>query len=109
MSLRTRFFTALYITTLLSASADDVDEARLTLTSQGFQPPILQLSGRHKTRLHLINQTKTAAEFESSDLSREVIVPGGHEVILYLPPLPPGRYRYFNDFHSNSSGEIRIP
>ncbi len=109
MTLYTRFFAALYMTTLISASAANLDEASLSITPQGFQPQPLKLSGQHKTRLHLRNHTASAAEFESADLSREIIVPAHSEVILYLPPLHPGIYRYFNDFHTSESGQIRVP
>ena len=59
-----------------------------------------------RVRLVLRNQDAMPAEFESYDLSREVIVPGNKEVAIYVGPLEAGNYQFFNDFNHQMKGAI---
>jgi hypothetical protein len=45
------------------------------------------------------NLDSTTEEFESRTLRVEKIVAGNSDITLHLPPLVPGRYRFYGDFN----------
>ena len=78
----------------------------LVIHGQQFEPGELALPAGTKLKLVIRNQDSLPAEFESSDLSREVIVPANGEVTIYVGPLEPGRYQFFNDFNRAMQGTV---
>ncbi len=89
----------------LSVMADDPS---FTLTRQGghFSPSPLVVPIHLKIRLVVDNQDQDAMEFESESLSWEIVIPPHHSTVLYLNPLEPGRYGYFNDNDPQQKGII---
>ena len=63
---------------------------------------------RLQVKLLIHNQDSLPAEFESYDLSREVVVPGHSSVTVYIGPLSPGRYNFFNDFNHAAQGWVVV-
>ena len=78
----------------------------LSIHDKQFEPKQLALPSGIKLKLVIRNQDGLPAEFESSDLSREVVVPGHGEVTIYVGPLDPGNYQFFNDFNHEMQGTI---
>ena len=78
----------------------------LSIHDSQFEPKQLTLTSGVKLKLVIRNLDEMPAEFESSDLSREVIVPGHGEVTIYVGPLDPGNYQFFNDFNHEMQGTI---
>ena len=78
----------------------------------GELPPRDLAAGWHPDRLHLEILVKNVdvlpAEFESNDFNREVVIPGGTELPVYVGPLKPGTYAFFNDFHQASTGKLIV-
>ncbi len=93
----------------VSAQAEPRPSVSLQIDEQGFRPGLLQLHPALSYRLQLNNLSGRAIEFESPDLSREVIVPAHSQVNIFLPALQPGHYVYFDDFHPQNRGQILIP
>jgi len=91
----------------LIAVAADTDYT-LTIKDHLFQPSQLSIPSGKKVKLVLRNQDNLPVEFESSDLSREVIVPGHGEVTIYLGPIDSGTYQFFNDFNHGMQGSIVV-
>ncbi len=91
----------------LATFAADTDYA-LNIKDQRFQPNELIIMAGQKAKLVIRNQDGMPAEFESSDLSREVIVPGHGEIVIYVGPLEPGTYQFFNDFNHEMKGSIVV-
>ena len=75
----------------------------LTIEDHQFKPKELEIPAGIKVKLVIENLDKTAEEFESYELNREKIVPGGKKVTLFLGPLKPGSYRYFGEFHQKTA------
>jgi hypothetical protein len=46
------------------------------------------------------------AEFESSSLHREKIVNPGSQIAVFVGPLDPGSYEFFDDFHGETRGHL---
>jgi len=91
----------------LVAFAADADYA-LSIKDKRFQPDELIITAGQKAKLVIRNQDGMPAEFESADLSREVIVPGHGEIVIFVGPLEPGTYRFFNDFNHDMKGSIVV-
>lgn len=80
----------------------------LAIHGQQFEPKELSLPANTKIKLIIRNQDALPAEFESYDLSREVLVPANGEVTVYVGPLEPGRYQFFNDFNRTMQGTVVV-
>jgi plastocyanin len=92
----------------LSAAALAADDApvQITIKSQAFAPAEIHVPAGVKVELHIVNDDDLPAEFESTDLSREIVVPAHKDVKVFIGPLDAGRYRFFNDFHQEAEGYV---
>ena len=85
-----------------AAMADD-PTVQLTIRNHRFEPTDMQVPANAKVKLVIRNADDTPEEFESVELRREKVVPGGQEVIVYIGPLQPGVYEFFGDFHPQTA------
>jgi len=88
------------------AHADD--DYVLTLKDHKFTPENLTIPADKKVKVIVKNASDTTAEFESSDFNREKIVEAGSEITVFIGPLSPGSYGYFDDFHRETTGTIIV-
>jgi hypothetical protein len=85
------------------------DDATYTLIIQDhrFAPLQLDLPAGKKVALIVKNLDTTPAEFESTDLNREKVVVGGGTITIFIGPLRPGSYEFFDDFNPGTThGQI---
>lgn len=101
-----RILLSAVLAAMFSIDALAADDAVLTMHDGRFEPARLVLPTGVKLRLILRNQDAMPAEFESYDLSREVVVPGRRDVAIFVGPLEAGSYQFFNDFNRQMQGEI---
>jgi len=95
--------------TVASTTAFAGDGApKISIRNQQFTPAQLTVPANTKVELLVVNEDGLPAEFESYDLSREVVVPGHSQVRIFIGPLDPGKYGFFNDFHQQSKGWIVV-
>lgn len=80
----------------------------LSIGNNRFDPAELTVPAGQKIELHIRNTGTVPAEFESSDLGREKVVPAGSEITLFVGPLKPGRYTFFDDFHPSTRGHLVV-
>jgi plastocyanin len=94
----------------LAASVVFADSAPIDIhiKGQAFAPAEINVPAGVKVQLHIVNDDDLPAEFESTDLSREIVVPAHKDVKVYIGPLDAGRYRFFNDFHQESEGYVVV-
>ncbi len=86
------------------AHADDAAvEAQVVLANHIFDPQTLNLPAGKKIKLTVVNKDASAAEFESADLDREKIVPAHGHIYVYLSPLDPGSYSFYDDFNRETT------
>jgi plastocyanin len=96
-------FAAAALTALSAASFAADNELILIIKDHRFEPAELKVPAGQKIKITVKNQDATPAEFESSDLNREKVVGANSEVIVFIGPLDPGRYGYFDDFHRDTT------
>jgi hypothetical protein len=92
----------LSIAPLLTAAAD-TPSFSLTIRDHRFEPSELVVPAGQKIELRVTNQDPTPEEFESSELHREKVVPGGKQVSVFIGPLKAGRYEFFGDFNPTTA------
>ncbi len=89
------------------ASAKDLAPV-IVIQHQQFKPNRLELPANKKVKLIIHNRDNLPAEFESYDLSREIIVPVNGTISVYVGPLKAGEYKFFNDFNRAMRGKIIV-
>jgi hypothetical protein len=71
-----------------------------------WNPATLTVPSGVKIRLALSNEGSRPVEFESFPLHRELIVPAGGRAAVFVGPLSPGSYGFFDDFHREAVGTL---
>jgi uncharacterized cupredoxin-like copper-binding protein len=94
--------TALLI--MLAAPALAQEKVSLAIRDDGFAPAEIEVPAGKKIELAIKNEQKSAAEFESHALRREKVIPPGATATIYVGPLQPGRYEFFDEFHPKNRG-----
>lgn len=84
-----------------TASAED--EVLVVIKDHRFSPSDVKVKANTKIKLVIRNEDVTAEEFESFSLNRERVIRAGRSITIYLPPLKPGRYEFFGDFHPETA------
>ena len=80
----------------------------LSIRNHQFVPAELPVAAGVKVELIVRNEQAVPAEFESTVLHREKVVTPGGAVSVYVGPLDPGRYEFFDDFHPASRGFVVV-
>ena len=75
----------------------------LVIKDHKFQPTEIEIPAGQKIALTVKNNDPTPEEFESIELRREKVVPGGEQITVYIGPLKPGRYEFFGDFNPTTA------
>jgi len=88
------------MTLALPASAED--SFSLSIKGKAFEPNELTVPAGQKITLTVKNLNPTPSEFESSDLNREKVVTGGNAITVFIGPLRPGSYEFFDDFNADT-------
>ncbi len=91
-----------------AAGAAASQDVPLTIKNQAFQPRTLTIPAGQTVKIVVTNKDVVPAEFESSDFNREIVIPGQSAVPLFVGPLKPGKYSFFNDFHPESTGTLVV-
>ena len=89
------------------ALADDPSFS-IVLKNNQFVPSEVQIPAGVKVKLVVRNDNATPSEFESTQLHREKIVPPGQEITVFVGPLDPGSYEFFDDFHPETRGHLVV-
>jgi len=93
--------------TVLPAFGDDAPIA-LMLKDHKFTPTEIHVKANAPAQIMLTNTDSSAEEFDSSALHVEKVVPGGGKGIVRLRPLPPGRYNFMGEYHSDTAQGVVI-
>ena len=84
-------------------------EIYIQIKNHRFIPEIVEAPAGKRIRLIVHNLDNSAEEFESHELNREKIVPSKSKVRIILPPLKPGEYSFFGEFHEDTAqGKIIV-
>jgi plastocyanin len=101
-------FTAILGLAAHNARADDAVSISVTIKNHQFDPAETHAPANKQIVFHVKNLNDIVSEFESSDLHFEKIVPSGSDAVVYVHPLKPGRYNYYDDFHHATQGYLVV-
>lgn len=88
----------------LSAKAEEEPKSyTITIKDHRFTPSEIKVPAGQKIKLLVKNDDATAEEFESHDLHREKVIPGGSDAVITLRPLDKGTYKFFGEFHEETA------
>jgi len=93
---------------LATPALADVPSFSISLKNNQFMPSEVQIPAGAKVKLVVRNENQTASEFESNQLHREKVVGPGQEIIVFVGPLDPGSYEFFDDFHPQTRGHLVV-
>ena len=99
---------AALLSALATVALAEQQPLSLVVTGDAFSPSELQAPSGIKLQVAVTNQTRGAIEFESFELNRERVIQAGQTVTVYLSPLDPGRYEFFDDFHQERRGTLVV-
>jgi hypothetical protein len=86
-----------------SAFAEETARISLTLKDHKFSPAESTAPVGKPIVIEVTNLDSTPAEFESKTLRVEKVVSGGGKITVQVRPLAPGRYRFFDDYHEDTT------
>lgn len=102
---------AVIIAALLLVSNVDAatPEYEIEIRNHLFEPDVLIIPADTKVKLIIYNRDSTPEEFESFELNREKVIPGGRKGIVFIGPLPAGEYPFFGEFNPQTAlGKIIV-
>ena len=102
------FGAALLLAIVSKADAASEQVFHLAIVNQAFEPDSLSIPAGQRVKIMVMNKDNIPAEFESNDFHAEVVIPGKTELPVYVRPLEPGTYHFFNDFHPQSKGTLVV-
>ena len=91
----------------LLALADD-PTFQITMENNQFVPSEVHIPAGTKVKLVVHNDNQTTSEFESNQFHREKVVGPGQGITVYIGPLDPGSYEFFDDFHPQTRGHLVV-
>lgn len=101
--MRERVLAAALLLALFAIPTKAADpQVTILLKDHQFTPQEVPVPAGVKVELIVQNQQDVMAEFESTKLHREKIVLPGAKISVFVGPLDPGRYEFFDDFHNST-------
>lgn len=91
-----------------AALAADPAEIPLAIRNHRFEPAEVHVPAGQKVKLVIHNQDSTPEEFESHELNREKVIPGGAKSAVFIGPLQPGKYPFFGEFNEATARGVVI-
>jgi hypothetical protein len=90
---------------LLAATPAFAEDSSFTIAIKDhkFEPTELEVPANKKVMLLVKNLDASPEEFESHDLRREKVIPGGKEAKISVGPLKPGRYEFFGEYNPKTA------
>src|ERR1700753_1749647 len=85
------------------AAPEVVARVRVTPRDPSFPPADPTAPAGKPIIIDVSNLDSTPSEFESKTLRVEKLVPGGGKIAVQIRPLGRGRYRFFDDYHEDTT------
>lgn len=102
------FFALVLILSSQGSMAAENNTFEMTIKNHRFVPAEISVPAGKKVKLMIHNSDATAEEFESYELNREKIIPGGKQAVIYIGPLKAGNYPFFGEFHEDTAKGVII-
>ncbi len=80
----------------------------IELKNHLFYPAEINIPAQQKVKLIIHNLDDSVEEFDSFSLNREKVIFPGKKAVIFIGPLPSGRYEFFGEYHPNSAKGIIV-
>lgn len=90
------------------AGAQGGAAVQIAVKDHRFQPAQPHAPANRPLTITIKNLDAAAMEFESVSMRVEKVIPGGGQGSVHVRPLAPGRYEFFDDFHSATTGTLVV-
>ena len=90
-----------------AAFADDLPTYKVLMKDGRIFPDTLEVPANTRFRLEVKNEGPGAAEFESLELKKELVLAPGVTRSTVFAPMKAGTYKFFDEFHPET-GQGRI-
>jgi Cupredoxin-like domain len=87
----------------VSAAKAEQVTLQVALKGHRFLPAELSAPANKPLVIEVSNQDPTPSEFESKTLRVEKVVAANSKITVQVRPLVPGRYRFFDDYHEDTT------
>jgi uncharacterized cupredoxin-like copper-binding protein len=94
-----RWFCVVATLWALPALAQDLAVYKVVAKDGKLEPALIEVPAGKRFKLEVVNEGKTAIEFESKDLKQEKVVAPGAKASLTINALKAGEYKFFDEFH----------
>ncbi len=91
-----------------TGSAADEPVFQIEMKDGVITPARIEVPAKTRFKIIVKNTGKMPAEFESTELRKEVIVPAGGEAPLIIRTLDAGEYKFFDDFQPDAPPALLI-
>jgi len=101
----------LWPATLIAAmpvGAEDMPTFRIEMNNGAIDPLHLEVPANRPFKLEIHNIGTTPVEFESLELRKEKVLGPKVKSFMVIRRLPPGEYKFFDDFHPDSPRAVLI-
>jgi len=105
---RTARFLGLFVLAVAPPALADDPSFSIVLKNNQFVPSEVHIPAGVKVKLVVRNDNTTPSEFESIQFHREKVVAPGQEISVFVGPLDPGSYEFFDDFHPETRGHLIV-
>ncbi len=96
------------LATVAGASAAETATYPVVVRDGRIEPARLEVPAGVKIKLTIRNEGPGPCEFENLDLRVEKVLAPGASSFVVLHPLRPGSYRFFDEFHPETSEMVLI-
>ena len=108
-----RLFSGFLAAAVLACAApamaqDDMPTFQVIVNDGQISTRRIEVPAKTRFRVVMVNKGKTAAEFESLPLGIELVVAPGLTRSRVLPGKSPGEYKFFDEFHMNTTQGVFI-
>lgn len=104
-----RMLALLAVLVVVGTTTAQAGDYLLVIKDHRFEPATLTVPAGTRFKLVVENRDPTPEEFESHDLNREKIIPGGTTASIWVGPLEPGEYAFFGEFNeATAQGKLIV-
>jgi hypothetical protein len=88
--------------------AGDEPVFQIEMNDGVITPSRLEVPAKTRFKIIVKNTGKMPAEFESTELRKEVVVPAGSEAPMIIRTLDAGEYKFFDDFQPDAPPALLV-
>jgi Cupredoxin-like domain len=92
----------------LQGHAADEPVFNIEMNDGVITPSRIEVPAKTRFKIIIRNTGKMPAEFESTELRKEVVIPAGGEAPLIIRTLDAGEYKFFDDFQPSAPPALLV-